>query len=130
MPPLDAGGLCRFMLVAFLALLFARPAIPRLLGYGLTISRPVLPFVLRHRPGMPKWAGVAGAAGASLLPSFLAPSLFMNAYRAQLAIATSSACWCWWREPRRLAVPPVGLMLTLAAALSWACGNIFNKIMS
>ena len=27
-------------------------------------------------------------------------------------------------------VPLVGFMLTLAAALSWACGNIFNKIMS
>ena len=24
-------------------------------------------------------------------------------------------------------VPLVGFMLTLAAALSWACGNIFNK---
>ena len=30
-------------------------------------------------------------------------------------------------EPRRGHVPLVGFMLTLAAALSWACGNIFQQ---
>ena len=39
----------------------------------------------------------------------------------------SSACWCWWRSLGGEHVPLVGFMLTLAAALSWACGNIFNK---
>ena len=30
-------------------------------------------------------------------------------------------------EPRREHVPLVGFMLTLAAALGWACGNVFQK---
>ena len=85
MPPLMLAGL-RFMLVAFPALLFvARPAIPLrlLLGYGLTIKLwPVCLFVLRYRHRHAGGAGVAGAAGASLLPSFLAPSSLANAYRA------------------------------------------------
>ena len=84
MPPLMLG--LRFMLVAFPALLFvARPAIPLrlLLGYGLTISFGQLPFCSALSAWACRRAGVAGAAGASLLPSFLAPSSLANAYQGK-----------------------------------------------
>ena len=136
MPPLMLAGL-RFMLVAFPALLFvARPAIPLrlLLGYGLTISFGQFAFLFcAIGLGMP--AGLASLVlqAQAFLPSFLAPSSLANAYRASSWRGSrwrSSACWCWWRSLGGEHVPLVGFMLTLAAALSWACGNIFNKKMS
>ncbi len=133
MPPLMLAGL-RFMLVAFPALLFvARPAIPLrlLLGYGLTISFGQFAFLfcaigLACRRGWRRWC----CRRKPFLPSFLAPSSLANAYRASSWRGSrwrSSACWCWWRGLGGEHVPLVGFMLTLAAALSWACGNIFNK---
>ena len=133
MPPLMLAGL-RFMLVAFPALLFvARPAIPLrlLLGYGLTISFGQFAFLFcAIGLGMP--AGLASLVlqAQAFLPSFLAPSSLANAYRASSWRGSrwrSSACWCWWGSLGGEHVPLVGFMLTLAAALSWACGNIFNK---
>ena len=133
MPPLMLAGL-RFMLVAFPALLFvARPAIPLrlLLGYGLTISFGQFAFcsalsAWACRRGWRRWC----CRRKPFLPSFLAPSSLANAYRASSWRGSrwrSSACWCWWRSLGGEHVPLVGFMLTLAAALSWACGNIFNK---
>ena len=119
MPPLMLAGL-RFMLVAFPALLFvARPAIPlRLLGYGLTISFGQFAFLFcAIGLGMP--AGLASLVlQAQPLPSFLAPSSLKRLQGKQLAGSRwrSSACWCWWREPRRGACPTGGLYADPAAA--------------
>ena len=133
MPPLMLAGL-RFMLVAFPALLFvARPAIPLrlLLGYGLTISFGQFAFLFcAIGLGMP--AGLASLVlqAQAFLPSFLAPSSLANAYRASSWRGSrwrSSACWCWWRSLGGEHVPLVGFMLTLAAALGWACGNNFQQ---
>ena len=130
----DAGVGLRFMLVAFPALLFvARPAIPLrlLLGYGLTISFGQFAFVLRYRPGHAGGAGVAGAAAGA--------SLYHHSWRLRLwRTLTGQAAGgdragdlrragAGGGEPGGEHVPLVGFMLTLAAALSWACGNIFNK---
>ncbi len=133
MPPLMLAGL-RFMLVAFPALLFvARPAIPLrlLLGYGLTISFGQFAFLFcAIGLGMP--AGLASLVlGASLLHH--------HPWRLRLW-RTSAGQAAGGDRPAIFGVlvlvegslggehvPLVGFMLTLAAALSWACGNIFNK---
>ena len=133
MPPLMLAGL-RFMLVAFPALLFvARPAIPLrlLLGYGLTISFGQFAFVLRYRPGHAGGAGVAGAAGASLFTIILGAFVFGERLQgkqlAGIALAIFRRAGAGGGSLGGEHVPLVGFMLTLAAALSWACGNIFNK---
>ena len=106
MPPLMLAGL-RFMLVAFPALLFvARPAIPLrlLLGYGLTISFGQFAFLfcaigLACRRGWRRWC-----CRRKPLPSFCGAFVFGERLQGkQLAGSRwrSSACWCWWREPRR-----------------------------
>ena len=134
MPPLMLAGL-RFMLVAFPALLFvARPAIPLrlLLGYGLTISFGQFAFLF-CAIGLACRRGLASLScrRKPFLPSFLAPSSLANAYRASSWRGSrwrSSACWCWWREPRRGACPTGGLYApTLAAALSWAAAIFSTK---
>lgn len=134
MPPLMLAGL-RFMLVAFPALLFvARPAIPLrlLLGYGLTISFGQFAFLFCAIGfGYAGRAGLPCAAGASLLHH--------HPWRLRLW-RTSAGQAAGGDRPGDLGVlvlvegslggehvPLVGFMLTLAAALSWACGNIFNK---
>ena len=135
MPPLMLAGL-RFMLVAFPALLFvSRPAIPLrlLLGYGLTISFGQFAFLFcAIGLGMPGRAGIAGAAGASLLHLILGAFVFGE--RVTGASSWRGSRWrssaCWWLVEGSLGgehVPLVGFMLTLAAALSWACGNISTK---
>ena len=63
----------------------------------------------------------------------LAPSSLANAYRASSwrdRAGDLRRAGAGGGEPGGEHVPLVGFMLTLAAALSWACGNIFNKIMS
>ena len=132
MPPLMLAGL-RFMLVAFPALLFvARPAIPLrlLLGYALTISFGQFAFC----SALSAWACRAGLASLALQAQAFLPSFWRlrlaNAYRASSWRGSrwrSSACWCWWGSLGGEHVPLVGFMLTLAAGVSRACGNIFNK---
>ena len=133
MPPLMLAGL-RFMLVAFPALLFvARPAIPLrlLLGYGLTISFGQFAFLfcaigLACRRGWRRWA-----AGASLFTIILGAFVFGERLQgkqlAGIALAIFGVLVLVEGSLGGEHVPLVGFMLTLAAALSWACGNIFNK---
>ena len=132
----DAGGPALYAGRLPGAAFVARPAIPLrlLLGYGLTISFGQFAFCSAqpsawHAGG----AGVAGKCRRKPLPSFLAPSSLANAYRASSWRGSrwrSSACWCWWREPRRGACPTGGLYADPGGGAQLACGNIFNKIMS
>ena len=120
MPPLMLAGL-RFMLVAFPALLFvARPAIPLrlLLGYGLTISFGQFAFLFcAIGLGMP--AGLASLVLQAQAFFTIILGAFVFGERLQGKQVEGSL--------GGEHVPLVGFMLTLAAALSWACGNIFNK---
>ena len=122
------------MLVAFPALLFvARPAIPLrlLLGYGLTISFGQFAFLFcAIGLGMP--AGLASlvlqaqAFFTIILGAFVFGERLQGKQLAGIALAIFGVL-VLVEEPRREHVPLVGFMLTLAAALGWACGNIFNK---
>ncbi|HHJ4502779.1 O-acetylserine/cysteine exporter [Raoultella ornithinolytica] len=115
MPPLMLAGL-RFLLVAFPALLFvARPKIPLrlLLGYGLTISFGQFAFLFcAINLGMP--AGLASLVLQGKQLAGIALAIFGILVLVEASLGGQH-------------VPVVGFMLTLAAALSWACGNIFNK---
>ena len=133
MPPLMLAGL-RFMLVAFPALLFvARPAIPLrlLLGYGLTISFGQFAFLFcAIGLGMP--AGLASLVlQAQAFFTIILGAVFGERLQgkqlAGIALAIFGVLVLVEGSLGGEHVPLVGFMLTLAAALSWACGNIFNK---
>ncbi|HFP9382226.1 TPA: O-acetylserine/cysteine exporter [Raoultella planticola] len=134
MPPLMLAGL-RFLLVAFPALLFvARPKIPLrlLLGYGLTISFGQFAFLFcAINLGMP--AGLASlvlqaqAFFTIILGAFAFGERLQGKQLAGIALAIFGILVLVEASLSGQHVPVVGFMLTLAAALSWACGNIFNK---
>lgn len=134
MPPLMLAGL-RFLLVAFPALLFvARPKIPLtlLLGYGLTISFGQFAFLFcAISLGMP--AGLASlvlqaqAFFTIILGAFIFGERLQAKQLAGIALAIFGVLVLVKASLGGQHVPLVGFMLTLAAALSWACGNIFNK---
>ncbi len=129
MPPLMLAGL-RFMLVAFPALLFvARPAIPLrlLLGYGLTISFGQFAFLFcAIGLGMP--AGLASLVLQAQAFFTIILGAFVFGERLQgKQLAIFGVLVLVEGSLGGEHVPLVGFMLTLAAALSWACGNIFNK---
>ena len=134
MPPLLAG--LRFMLVAFPALLFvARPAIPLrlLLGYGLTISFGQFAFLFCA-------IGLGMPAGLASLVLQAQAFFYHHSWRLRLwRTLTGQAAGgdragdlrragAGGGEPRRGACPTGGLYADPGGgALSWACGNIFNK---
>lgn len=134
MPPLMLAGL-RFLLVAFPALLFvARPKIPLrlLLGYGLTISFGQFAFLFcAISLGMP--AGLASlvlqaqAFFTIILGAFIFGERLQGKQVAGIALAIFGVLVLVEASLGGQHVPLAGFMLTLAAALSWACGNIFNK---
>ena len=121
MPPLMLAGL-RFMLVAFPAIFFvARPKVPLnlLLGYGLTISFAQFAFLFcAINFGMP--AGLA-----SLVLTF--GERLHGKQLAGIALAIFGVLVLIEDSLNGQHVAMLGFMLTLAAAFSWACGNIFNK---
>ena len=129
MPPLMLAGL-RFMLVAFPAIFFvARPKIPfkLLLGYGLTISFGQFAFLFcAIKFGMP--AGLASlvlqaqAFFTIILGAFVFGERLQGKQLAGITLAVFEA------SLNGQDVALLGFMLTLAAGLSWACGNIFNKL--
>ncbi|WP_159869014.1 MULTISPECIES: O-acetylserine/cysteine exporter [unclassified Raoultella] len=134
MPPLMLAGL-RFLLVAFPALLFvARPKIPLrlLLGYGLTISFGQFAFLFcAISLGMP--AGLASlvlqaqAFFTIILGVFAFGERLQGKQMAGIALAIFGVLVLVEASLGGQHVPVIGFMLTLAAALSWATGNIFNK---
>ncbi|UYU33628.1 O-acetylserine/cysteine exporter [Siccibacter colletis] len=134
MPPLLLAGL-RFLLVAFPALLFvARPKIPLrlMLGYGLTISFGQFAFLFSAiNFGMP--AGLASLVlqAQAFFTIILGAVMFgERLQRRQLVGITLAVFGILVLVEASLTgqhVALLGFMLTLAAAFSWACGNIFNK---
>ncbi|HHW4415161.1 O-acetylserine/cysteine exporter [Citrobacter freundii] len=134
MPPLMLAGL-RFLLVAFPAIFFvARPKIPLslLLGYGLTISFGQFAFLFSAiKFGMP--AGLASlvlqaqAFFTIVLGAFAFGERLQGKQRVGIALAVFGVLVLIEASLNGQHVTMLGFMLTLAAALSWACGNIFNK---
>ena len=134
MPPLMLAGL-RFLLVAFPAILFvARPKIPLslLLGYGLTISFGQFAFLFSaNKFGMP--AGLASlvlqaqAFFTIVLGAFAFGERLQGKQLVGIALAVFGVLVLIEASLNGQHVGMLGFMLTLAAALSWACGNIFNK---
>ncbi|HHT8272599.1 TPA: O-acetylserine/cysteine exporter [Citrobacter braakii] len=134
MPPLMLAGL-RFLLVAFPAIFFvARPKIPLslLLGYGLTISFGQFAFLFSAiKFGMP--AGLASlvlqaqAFFTIILGAFAFGERLQGKQRVGIALAIFGVLVLIEASLNGQHVGMLGFMLTLAAALSWASGNIFNK---
>ncbi|WP_029592934.1 O-acetylserine/cysteine exporter [Franconibacter pulveris] len=134
MPPLMLAGL-RFLLVAFPALLVvARPKVPLslLLGYGLTISFGQFAFLFcAINFGMP--AGLASlvlqaqAFFTIILGAFVFRERLQLKQVAGITLAVFGVLVLVEGSLSGQHVALLGFMLTLAAALSWACGNIFNK---
>lgn len=134
MPPLMLAGL-RFVLVAFPAIFFvARPKIPLslLLGYGLTISFGQFAFLFSAiKFGMP--AGLASlvlqaqAFFTIILGAFTFGERLQGKQLVGIALAVFGVLVLIEASLNGQHVGMLGFMLTLAAALSWACGNIFNK---
>lgn len=134
MPPLMLAGL-RFLLVAFPAIFFvARPKIPLslLLGYGLTISFGQFAFLFSAiKFGMP--AGLASlvlqaqAFFTIILGALAFGERLQGKQLVGIALAVFGVLVLIEASLNGQHVGMLGFMLTLAAALSWACGNIFNK---
>ena len=134
MPPLMLAGL-RFMLVAFPALLaVARPKVPLrlLLGYGLTISFGQFAFLFcAIKFGMP--AGLASLVlqAQAFFTIILGAGVFGERLQgkqvAGIALAVLGVLVLIEASLTGQHIPMIGFVLTLAAAFSWACGNIFNK---
>ncbi|EIO7469295.1 O-acetylserine/cysteine exporter [Salmonella enterica subsp. enterica] len=134
MPPLLLAGL-RFLLVAFPAIFFvARPKVPLtlLLGYGLTISFGQFAFLFcAIKFGMP--AGLASlvlqaqAFFTMALGAFVFSERLQRKQLAGIALAIIGVLVLIEASLNGQHMAISGFMLTLAAAFSWACGNIFNK---
>ncbi|WAH52999.1 O-acetylserine/cysteine exporter [Pseudescherichia vulneris] len=134
MPPLMLAGL-RFVLVAFPALLFvARPKVPLrlLLGYGLTISFGQFAFLFSAiKFGMP--AGLASLVlqAQAFFTIILGAVAFGERLQLKQVLGITLAVFgvlvLAESSLNGQDVTVLGFMLTLAAAFSWACGNIFNK---
>ncbi|WP_061709251.1 O-acetylserine/cysteine exporter [Pseudenterobacter timonensis] len=135
MPPMLLAGL-RFLLVAFPAIFFvARPKVPfqLLLGYGLTISFGQFAFLFcAIKFGMP--AGLASlvlqaqAFFTIILGAFVFGERLQGKQLAGITLAVFGVLVLAEASLTGEHVALLGFMLTLAAGLSWACGNIFNKL--
>lgn len=131
---LNAGWVA-FLLVAFPAIFFvARPKIPLslLLDYGLTISFGQFAFLFSAiKFGMP--AGLASlvlqaqAFFTIILGAFAFGERLQGKQRVGIALAIFGVLVLIEASLNGQHVGMLGFMLTLAAALSWASGNIFNK---
>nr|ELR5114912.1 EamA family transporter [Providencia stuartii] len=137
LPPLLLGAL-RFLFVAFPAIFFfKRPKVPLklLLIYGLTISFGQFAFLFcAIRVGMP--AGITSVIlqsqafftlllGAVLLKESLQITHFIGMLIAVagLTILAKGATTGGLDD-----IPLLGLIFTLIAGFSWACGNITNRM--
>ncbi|MDR9890398.1 O-acetylserine/cysteine exporter [Pseudenterobacter timonensis] len=135
MPPMLLAGL-RFLLVAFPAIFFvARPKVPfrLLVGYGLTISFGQFAFLFcAIKFGMP--AGLASlvlqaqAFFTIILGAFVFGERLQGKQLAGITLAVFGVLVLVEASLNGEHVALLGFMLTLAAGLSWACGNIFNKL--
>ena len=103
-----------------------------LLGYGLTISFGQFAFLFSAiKFGMP--AGLASlvlqaqAFFTIVLGAFTFGERLQGKQRVGIALAVFGVLVLIEASLNGQHVTMLGFMLTLAAALSWACGNIFNK---
>ena len=133
-PPILLGGL-RFLFVAFPAVFFVpRPAVSwrYVLGYGATIclGQFVLLFLAIYL-GMP--AGLASLVlqSAAFFTVIIAALVLRESIRLHhvlgMAMAAAGLVLLDLGAGSDAAVPLVGFLLTLAAALSWAAGNVVLK---
>ena len=113
----------------------ARPKIPfrLLLGYGLTISFGQFAFLFcAIKFGMP--AGLASlvlqaqAFFTIILGAFVFGERLQGKQLAGITLAVFGVLVLIEASLNGQHVALLGFMLTLAAGLSWACGNIFNKL--
>lgn len=134
MPPLLLAGL-RFLFVAFPALFFVprpRVPLPLLMGYALTISFGQFAFLFcAINFGMP--AGLASlvlqaqAFFTIILGAFVFGERLQRKQLVGISLAVFGVLLLIETSMSGEHVKLLGFMLTLAAALCWACGNIFNK---
>ena len=131
-PPLLLGAL-RFMLAAFPAVLFLRaPEVPlRLyLLYGMTISvgQFALLFSAIH-VGMPTGLASLVLQSQSFFTLLLAALVLKEHWRAnQLAgLLLAAVGLVLIGSAHGLSMPLAGFLLTVAAAVMWACGNIVTR---
>lgn len=131
-PPLLLGAL-RFMLAAFPALLFLRPPkVPlRLyLVYGLTISVGQFAFLFTAiHVGMPTGlASLVLQSQAFFTMVFAAWWLKEKWHANQVAgLLLAAVGLALIGSAHGLTMPLVGFLLTIAAAVMWACGNIVTR---
>jgi O-acetylserine/cysteine efflux transporter len=131
-PPLLLGAM-RFMLAAFPALLFLRaPRVPlRLyLLYGMTISvgQFALLFSAIH-VGMPTGLASLVLQSQAFFTMLLAALVLKEHWRAnQLAgLLLVAVGLVLIGSAHGLSMPLAGFLLTIAAAVMWACGNIVTR---
>nr|WP_295768349.1 EamA family transporter [Rhodoferax sp.] len=131
-PPLMLGGL-RFLLAAFPALLFLRPPkvpIRLYVLYGMTISvgQFSLLFTAIH-VGMPTGlASLVLQSQAFFTMLFAAVWLKEQWHANQLAgLVLAAGGLLLIGSAHGLSMPLAGFMLTIAAAVMWACGNIVTR---
>ena len=139
-PPLLLGAL-RFMLAAFPALLFLKPPkVPlRLyLAYGLTISVGQFAFLFSAiHMGMPSGLASLLLQSQSFFTLLLAAWLIKERWQAnQMAglllaavglVLIGSASSTAQGSVQGVSMPLLGFLLTIAAAVMWACGNIVTR---
>ena len=135
-PPLLLGAL-RFMLAAFPALLFFKPPkVPlRLyLAYGLTISVGQFAFLFTAiHVGMPSGLASLVLQSQSFFTLLLAAWWLKESWQAnQMAGLLLAACGLVLigsahGAAQGVSMPLLGFLLTVAAAVMWACGNIVTR---
>ena len=135
-PPLLLGAL-RFMLAAFPALLFFKPPkVPlRLyLAYGLTISVGQFAFLFSAiHVGMPSGLASLVLQSQSFFTLLLAAWWLKERWQANqmagllLAAVGLVLIGSASGAVRGVSMPLLGFLLTIAAAVMWACGNIVTR---
>lgn len=131
-PPLLLGAL-RFLLAAFPALLFFRPPkVPlRLyLAYGLTISVGQFAFLFSAiHVGMPSGLASLVLQSQAFFTMLLAALWLKERWQANQLVGLLLAALglALIGGAHGLGMPLAGFLLTLAAAVLWACGNIVTR---
>ena len=131
-PPLLLGAL-RFMLAAFPALIFLRPPkVPlRLyLIYGMTISVGQFAFLFSAiHVGMPTGLASLVLQSQSFFTMLLAAWWLKEQWQAnQMAgLLLAAVGLVLIGSAHGLSMPLAGFLLTIAAAVMWACGNIVTR---
>jgi O-acetylserine/cysteine efflux transporter len=131
-PPLLLAGL-RFVLAAFPALLFLKPPkVPlRLyLAFGLTMSVGQFAFLFTAiHVGMPSGLASLVLQSQSFFTLALTALVFKEKWQANQLIGLSLAAGglMFIGSAHGASMPLMGFLLTIAAAVMWACGNLVSR---